>query len=245
MDTPKISEKTIEKALSLVEKVYADCLRPPATEVGRVLKDIFRALRLVAFPFQVLAFLQSKIDIFIEETLKQVKEENRVLPPAQVILKVYQDLGLYHQHTITVRLLSNLMACFMDKNRLPEAHPAFLLIIPQLCEDEIKILSHLNNKRCKVIEYIPFDNVSRLFSKGIIKESELPMETLVFPERFFMYISHIHSLNLAGYWQEGNQLADMQNNIQIGVTRTGRCRLTEFGELFVKTCITNINFQTS
>ena len=52
-----------------------------------------------------------------------------------------------------------------------------------------------------------------------------------------MYISHLHSLNLAGCWEHEKQVADIENGVQIGSTKTSAFKLTEFGSLFVKACL--------
>ncbi|ELP6741185.1 hypothetical protein WD376_004264 [Vibrio vulnificus] len=52
-----------------------------------------------------------------------------------------------------------------------------------------------------------------------------------------MYLDHLHSLNLAGIWQRGNQEPTFAGGRQNGVTITSETQLTLFGELFIKACI--------
>ena len=54
-----------------------------------------------------------------------------------------------------------------------------------------------------------------------------------------IHIYHLYSLNVAGTWQEGNQepIMDSENKDQIGIVIKSRTKLTEFGELFVRSCV--------
>lgn len=66
---------------------------------------------------------------------------------------------------------------------------------------------------------------------------EFPLDKLYYPDNFFIYINHLHSLNLAGVWQEGNQTAIFDNGVQIAVKILSYARLTDFGEMFAKACM--------
>ena len=45
----------------------------------------------------------------------------------------------------------------------------------------------------------------RTFAPRELIENEFPVSELVFPQNFNLYMDHLHSLNLAGLWQDGNQ----------------------------------------
>lgn len=137
-------ESAVESAKILVQKSYDDLLHPAAKQVGEILEDVCKAFRLLLFPVQFLSCMQDKFDTFLRSALNKVEENNRIMPPAQIIIKVCQDFPMYNG-TMSINLWSNLLARFLDKNRIMEAHPAFLVIIPQLCDDEIKILSTLKS----------------------------------------------------------------------------------------------------
>ena len=47
----------------------------------------------------------------------------------------------------------------------------------------------------------------------------------------------ISTINLAGCWQDGNQIPNMLEGVQKGVTINRVVKLTEFGRLFVKACL--------
>jgi hypothetical protein len=227
----------IAAAIVLVEKAYDDALSPPEKEVGKTLRDVFKAIRLVTLPFQGLAFLQDKIDVFLDRSLAQTDEQNRVMPPGQTILRIYQELTINNLSTQTGLLLSNLMARFIDKTRLDEAHPAFIIIIPQLSNDEINILKFLKNQEVKTVHYSAYNKDKNLFTSQGDKENQYPMSELTYPNNFYLYIGHLYSLNLAGCWQDGNQKLDVVEGVQKGVTINKITRLTDFGRLFVKACL--------
>ena len=54
-------------------------------------------------------------------------------------------------------------------------------------------------------------------------------------------MDHLHSLNLAGIWQKGNQKAtyDEKTQQQTGVEINSLAQLSSFGQLFAKACIPN------
>jgi hypothetical protein len=191
----------------------------------------------ITLPFQGLSFLQSRMDEFLNSSLEQTEEVNRVMPPGQVILKIYQELTTCNINTEASQLLSNLMAKFIDKTRLHEAHPAFLIIIPQLSCDEIKILKMLKNRDYELVQYSKYNKDEKLFSSRETRKNELPLDKLDYPDNFFLYTSHLHALNLAGCWQSGNQIPDMADGSQQGVTINSVTKLTDFGCLFVKACL--------
>jgi hypothetical protein len=232
-----LPSSAISAAIKLVEKIYDDSLQPSAKQVGKTLEDVFKALRLTTLPFQALAFLQDKIDSFLKNTLNKVKEENRIMPPGQIILKIYQELNYYHPNTNTMELLSNLFACFLDKELCAFAHPAFLVIIPQLSEDEIKIVTILKDSEYEIEQDARYDRQNRLFDQRETKRNDFPLSKLSFPENFFLYINHLHSLGLAGCWQSGNQIPISENQQQVGTKIISKCKLTDFGRLFTNACI--------
>lgn len=226
----------IEKVTKLIELVYNDTLQPSAQQVGKLLRDVFTSLRLVATPFQGLAFIQNTIDRFLDKSMAGVKEENLVMPPGEVILKIYQEIQVYNPQSTHLNLFSNLMSRFIDKEKLNEAHPAFIIIIPQLCDDEIQILRFLKDKARELEQYSTYDQTTNRFGMRESIRNELPLEQLNYPANSHMYISHLYSLDLAGCWQI-DQEPDMKEGKQIGSKIISRYQLTDFGQLFVKACL--------
>ena len=223
--------------IDLLTLSYNDALQPAAKEVGKCLRDIFKALRLLTLPAQAFAFAQETIDIFLDKATAGIKEENLIMPPGQIIGKIYQELRFYNSNSIHMTLLANLMSCFINKERLQEAHPAFILLIPQLSEDEINILKLLNQRKYKIHEYSMYDNSKNAFSNRKVISNEFPLLVLNYADNFPMYISHLLSLNLAGCWQDGSQEPEMNDGKQVGTHINSKLELTQFGTLFCKACL--------
>ena len=82
-----------------------------------------------------------------------------------------------------------------------------------------------------------FHPASRTFGPRNTTSNEFPVERLMYPQNCFMYLDHLHSLNLAGMWQRGNQEPTHSGDQQTGVIITSSTQLTLFGKLFIKACI--------
>jgi hypothetical protein len=133
----------------------------------------------------------------------------------------------------------NLLARAIDKERVHEAHPAFVRIIAQLSPDEATILYHLKKRTFLFRQHATYNSESNTFSSRTVLENEFPIGELAFPQNFGMYMDHLHSLDLAGIWQQGNQEAIMEGNskVQTGVNITSVITLTSFGNLLAKACV--------
>ena len=79
----------------------------------------------------------------------------------------------------------------------------------------------------------------RTFAPRELIENEFPVSELVFPQNFYLYMDHLHSLNLAGLWQDGNQepIEEGEPPKQTGVNIKSIAQLTPFGRLFAKACV--------
>ena len=224
-----------DEAIKLIEKVYDDLLSPSAKEVGAILKEIFKSLHLLSLPFKALGFINTKFEKFIEKSIEKTEEKNRILPPGMVILKFYQELLVQNINSEEFELLSNLFSKYIDKTQLNYAHPAFLVIIPQLSSDEIKILNVLKNQPYKSVMYHPF--VDKKLTIPYIESNEFPISSLQYPDNFFMYIDHLYSLNLSICRQHGKQISDYDKNVLKGIRVSRILYLTNFGVFFEKACL--------
>ncbi|WP_143752230.1 hypothetical protein [Burkholderia sp. SRS-W-2-2016] len=69
-----------------------------------------------------------------------------------------------------------------------------------------------------------------------VAQYEFPVDDLVFPENFRLYMDHLYSLNLAAIRQMGNQEAtfDGTPRVQTGVNINSVIALESFGTMFAK-----------
>lgn len=133
----------------------------------------------------------------------------------------------------------NLLSRAIDKERVNEAHPAFTQIINQLSPDEAVIIYELSKQSYEYLTNAAYDVETNTFSPSVVRGNNFPVEKLSAPENYSFYLDHLHSLNLAGVWQQGNQtpVHDDATKKQTGVEINSLAQLTSFGQLFSKACI--------
>ena len=226
----------ITKALP-TEKAYDDLLHPVAKELGNVAENTLKAARLVIAPIDYLAAQQDRYKLFLGKVAKQVPEEQMIPAHPQIAGQILDNIRYIENESIISDLYANLLARAIDNERVSEAHPAFVNIINQLSPDEALIIGYFFDKKPLLIQESDYYLETNLFGPRKTISNEFPEDTLAFPENYLMYTDHLHSLNIAGVWQEGNQEPIHTNGKQSGVTINSRAHLTSFGELFAKACL--------
>lgn len=225
-----------------VGEVYKDVAQKPLREASKSLVDVVKTLRLVLFPFQYGAAYQGKFATHLKRVYEQVPQGRQVAPPPQIVGPVLEGLRYVPDTDLLARLFENLLARAIDKERMGEAHPAFVGIIGQLSPDEAHMLYHLKDCAFKVTEKL----APRVGDIGIETAPDeirvvpsYPKEALAYPQNFDMYWKHLRSLNLLALHDCG--IVDVVEPTPDGVDHftasVGLCQLSEFGELFVKACV--------
>lgn len=220
-----------------VERFYDDLASPAAKEVGSVALNTVKAARFIVAPIDYLAAQQGRWQNFLKRVSDQVPEERLIPAHPHIAGQAIEGLKYLEQDGILAELFINLLARAIDKERVSEAHPAFASIITQLSPDEALIIYKLSKKQYRLEQYSSFNQSSHTFSGRTDTYQEFPCATLAFPQNYHMYMSHLHSLNLAGVWQSGNQIPTNSNGVQTGVKIVNHAQLTSFGELFAKACM--------
>lgn len=111
-------------------------------------------------------------------------------------------------------------------------------ILEQLTTDECIFLVLLNDKSYKFNRIFDL-NMKNLETKNIqILVNELPMEKFNFSENLWIYKEHLEHLNLLKYkdYKEPDMSDDDFENNQ-NITEFAEFRLTEFGKMFCKICV--------
>ncbi len=220
-----------------VKSIYDDAAAPAAKQTGQLLQDVIKALQLALAPVQLLGALQDRFRNFLDASVRAVPIERRISPAPQIIGPVFEGIRYEPEGTPIDEMFSRLLSRAMDKERASEAHPAYPILIRQLSSDEAQILASLNERQFNHVVTLDYDRATNLFANQKI-EVEFPKDNLLFPENIGFYFQHLHTLGLAGIYQEGNQepIKDGSGQ-QIGVRIRSKYKLTEFGEKFVRACI--------
>ena len=131
-------------------------------------------------------------------------------------------------------LYLNLLKCAIDRDRVNEAHPAFVKIIGQLSPDEAMILHNLKSIKIEVIEYRKINHSD--YHVYSVAESNYPDPDLANSTQLSMCLQHLEYLNLIYYnVREGGRFGDHQFVGDLAPFRA-TAELTQFGQLFVSAC---------
>jgi uncharacterized membrane-anchored protein YjiN (DUF445 family) len=220
-------------------EIYKDLAQPAAKQVGGALESTAKVARLLLAPIEYLAAQGDRWQRYLERIAEQVPEERRIEAHPQVAGSVLEGLRYVDEHNVIADLFINLLARAIDHDRVSEAHPAFASIISQLSSDEARIIFWLQKKHYVYRQSSAFNSEQGTFSARQVIENEFPIDKLIFPENFAIYMDHLYSLNLAGIWQEGNQepILEGEPAIQAGVNITSYAQLTSFGRMFAQACV--------
>lgn len=224
-----------------VKDIYKDSLSEPTKQIGHVLTDVTKSVRLALFPFQVLAALQDRAEKFIDRAIRRVPHKQRISPAPQVIGPVLEGIRYEPEGTPIDEMFSQLLSRSMDSERVAEAHPAYPILIRQLSSDEAKILALLNGKQFDYIYTRDYNSATALFyGPNKVEIDDLPRDDLVFPDNVGFYLNHLSQLGLAGIYQQGNQEALYDGppaTKQVGIRARCKYTLTDLGERFVRACV--------
>lgn len=220
-----------------VEKIYDDLASPAFKEIGEAARNTIKASRFLLAPIDYLASQHDRWLNFLQRVNDKVPEENLIPAHPQLSGRVLEGLKYLEEDSLLAELFLNLLARAIDKERASEAHPAFATVISQLAPDEALIIFHLSKSNKILKQHSSYNPTNNTFAARTFLSNEFPTEILAFPQNFFMYADHLHSLNLAGIWQQGNQEVTYKNGQQSGVNITSSAQLTPFGELFAKACL--------
>lgn len=219
------------------EEIYKDLAQPAFRELGDAARNTVKAARFVIAPLDYLASQQDRWQRWLKRLAVKVEEDNLIPAHPQLSGPAIEGLRYLEEDSLLAEMFINLLARAIDKDRVNEAHPAFAKIISQLSPDEALVIAFLRDGEYLLEQRASFDNAKQVFGPRKTIENRFPLNKLACPENFFLYMDHLHSLNLAGVWQHENQKPIMLNGVQVGVDIKSFSRMTSFGMLFAKACV--------
>ena len=258
-------EAVLKTYPELMNKLYTDGLSRPVQEVGGIVTDLVKAARLITAPIQYMAHLQDRLVHFIKQIDRDIPKEKQVTPSATLLLPILEKLKFQCDSDLLTTLYVELLKRACDKDRVNEAHPAFISIIPQLSPDEAIFIFHLACKGRnlgryflseqkgslhKLMNHLEVNSLDQPMSpkKGFTLRSSavvqrlFPLEDLIEPNYVDLYASHLKSLSII---QQHASPGEVSLHLDENDKTTGKLhrktivfyKLTLFGELFAKACI--------
>lgn len=241
-----------EIVTSLTKEVYSDAVAPAMREFGKIGADAMKVARLALFPLQYGAMFQDRLARRLQEAVERVPETRRIAPRESIALSVGERLRYENEGFNPIAdLYVNLLARAMDRERVGEAHPAFVSIIAQLAPDEILVLRQLAEQEHRTYfrlgpgkpalllseTRVKVDSAkfSSSFAEQLYHAAVIP-EELAEPTLFLTFFEHLQSLGLTEYTSQERERID-------GIFSPGFeyhfIKLTSFGRLFHGACILN------
>lgn len=222
-----------------ITELYRDLAQPATREVGEAFGNAAKVARFALAPIDYLAAQHHRWKRYLERVAEKVPDERRIEAHPQLAGPVFAGLQYVEETGINAELFLNLLARAIDRERVSEAHPAFAQLISQLSPDEALILFRLKKRTYIFRQHAVYRPDSNTFGPRTTTQNEYPVNELVFPGNFGLYMDHLHSLNLAGVWQDGNQEAITEGTPprQSGVNIKSIIMLASFGEMFARACV--------
>jgi hypothetical protein len=241
----------VKQKLKIFEKIYDDALSPALREASKIGVDLVKTFRLVLAPVQYTAMWQERLDRHLKNALDLVPEENRIAPIESLIVPIAEKLKYHEENNPLSDLYVHLLARAMDKERVNEAHPAFIHIISQLAPAQVKILEIFNEHGKKVIyrdefyrnlakQEDAYDFLSKIqpHIKLRIESDHYKYEDIDQPELFMTLIEHLYTLGLICYDNEYFQDPEIRMaSAQSEKVTLYPLEITAMGKLFHKACI--------
>lgn len=246
-DPTEMASKAIE---TVAPQVYSDLVANTFREASNIGVDLVKTLRLVFFPLQFAAAMQDRLARRITQSIEQVPQDRRVAPVPSLAHEVAERLRFQDDGSVLTAMYINLLARAMDRDRVGEAHPAFIQLIGQLAPDEVLLLAQLaeldfrlytrplemNPHVHSVVEregaFMWFANETTdpiELAERSIRPEELGQAQLV-----YTYIEHLVSLGLIRY--TNNYYPDTTNRPDRPID-FWCIQLSEFGSLFHTACV--------
>jgi len=227
-----------------VKDAYDDAVKPGAQQVGGLIEDIAKTIRLVLAPLQITGALQDRFRDFLDTSIRRVPEEDRLAPPPQVLGPVLEGIRYEPSDSPITEMFSRLLSTSMNQRRVQDAHPAFSLIVKQLSSDEASLLNTMWNlwkdeqRSYRQHTYQALDRAANSFLDSVIELDETPDQHLTFPENIGFYIQHLQALGVAEmFYADQKPVYDTDEGhvgrIQVGIRHFMEFRLTDVGRKFM------------
>lgn len=224
------------KILPLGE-LYKDLIQPSAQEIGSGLQSIVKTARFILAPFEFLGAQHDRYLNFLKKVSDKVGDQEQIEVHPQITGNVFEGIKYLEDNSILFEMFAELLAKATIKTQAAKAHPAFVHIINQLSPDEAYILKMLKHKEFDYFERAEYDAMKNRFYGFEVVRNEFPIEQLVFPDNYTMYINHLANLQIAGVPEFANQDQIIENGKHVANKIYRKLRFLDFGKLFAECCI--------
>lgn len=229
---------------NVIEKAYDDLASQPAKEGSKIAVDLVKTARLLLAPFQLTAAFQDRFEQAVERIRTKVPEDRRRQAPAEIAGPAIQHMQYLDEDNPLWQMFEELLTRSVDSETISKVHPSFAHLISQLSRDEAMILYRLRTDEFEVTDTLDLNREENRFENRIVEDSSIPNDDFWQPDQIELYYSHLSSLSLVEWPVHKEEPIRDSEGVQTGTRRHSTMCLTEFGNLFVSSCIPEGGFWT-
>lgn len=251
------------QAKDVLGKVYDDAAHPTVRSLGNTLSLLPRTIGVWLGKWEKWIINgEESIRLTAEavkEKAKQVPEEKLAEPEPYVALPAIQQLSYCYDSEALRDMYANLLLSSMNTDTKALVHPAFVDIIKQLTPDEAKLLKSLEVSS----GYVPVMDLELDLGKGngripILRNYSVAGRGVCEnPEQICSYLENLDRLKIIELYNDihvmdDGKYDDIRNDpyykLRAGIHTSGEIkvhekkrafRITDFGIMFIKTCVDN------
>lgn len=255
----------IVKNIDKIEEshTYKSGLKGAINETGKALQTVGQAVNTVLLPVQGMIWGADKIKDWLNETiakkLENVEPENIVAPNPHIAGPAIEALKFTAQEEELREMFATLLANSINSNKNSDVHPAFVDLIKSMDNIDARILRVLAKRTNAPLIDIGISrsnestvrysarNVTLLGVQANLDDPWKAMSSIENLERMGLCaIIKSHSLHDDGMYEEIQKNKDVKVHIEkytqdegstLNLTK-GAVEITQFGRLFVSSCIT-------
>jgi len=238
-------------AAPVIQEAYSDAVSGALREAAKIGVDAVKTVRLALFPLQVAAALQDRLAGYIDRAVRSVPVERRIAPVESLASQIAERLRSQEEESPITDMYVRLLARAFDRERVGEAHPAFVHLIGQLAPDEVLIIRQLDGvSRAAYLKHkatgrpVHLEERTEFAARGQVRPAageellriSLRPEELAQPDLFFTYVEHLVSLGIVVYTND-HPYADTQVALKTLGAECWFVELNQFGRLFHSACL--------
>jgi len=215
----------------LAKEIYNDGLKPTVIEAGSALESVAKTARFLLAPIDILAAYQNRFQGWVKKISDKVPEDRMISPHPSLAGPILESLKWIEDNSLLEEMFIGLLSCAMDKDKVADAHPAFVNILKQLSPDEAFILSEIKKHGPYEIDFKNQKCEDQTLMNQLIRTS-LPTDNLVFPENVYIYSKHITNLNLTEFIGRKTDSKTREEGVMYR-----NIGFSQFGKIFANSCI--------
>lgn len=193
--------KAVETATK-VAPIYKEEFRPAASELGKALTVVGKAINVALSPIAGSVWCYEQIADFLrprlEQKLRNVPAEKIATPASNVAGPAIEAMRFTFDVPDLREMYANVLAAAMNVDIAHRAHPAFVEIIKQLNPDEARILRVLSDRRYRPIINV-FVKEKGKEGKSLVSRYQALIDEeagIVRPDLFPSYVDNLSRLGL-------------------------------------------------